>query len=191
MKDNNENLEQVEDTAETAQDNLTEETPVEGAEEGTQAEILTPEEMAKALEQQTALAEDYLTRLQRLQADFENFRRRVTKEKEDFAKYASESLICSMLPILDNFERALASGESGNLLTGVEMIFRQFKEVLEKEGLCPINAVDNPFDPNCHEAVMQVETDEHPDNTVIEEFQKGYLLKDKVIRPAMVKVAKN
>ena len=154
-------------------------------------EETTEEDQVVEVEAQKALAEEYLSRLQRLQADFENYRRRVNKEKEEFHKYASESLVCSLLPILDNFERAIAAGEGENLLSGVEMIFRQLKEILEKEGLCSIQAVKTEFDPNQHEAVMTVENDEHPDNTVIEEFQKGYLLKDKVIRPAMVKVSKN
>lgn len=178
MKNNEKELDQLE--VEEITEEL-EETTEEGSIEDRDAEV----------EAQKALAEEYLNRLQRLQADFENYRRRVNKEKEEFHKYASESLICSLLPILDNFERAIAAGEGENLLSGVEMIFRQLKETLEKEGLCPIQAVKTEFDPNRHEAVMTVENDEHPDNTVIEEFQKGYLLKDKVIRPAMVKVSKN
>ena len=178
MKDNDKELDQLDVEEMTGE---LEETSEEGISEDQAAEV----------EAQRALAEEYLNRLQRLQADFENFRRRVNKEKEEFHKYASESLICSLLPILDNFERAIAAGEGGNLLSGVEMIFRQLKEILEKEGLCSIQAVKTEFDPNRHEAVMTVENDEHPDNTVIEEFQKGYLLKDKVIRPAMVKVSKN
>lgn len=177
MKDKEKDLNQLEEETKAE----LEETAVEGF----------SDEQAAEVEAQRALAEEYLNRLQRLQADFENYRRRITKEKEEFHKYASESLICSLLPILDNFERAIAAGEGENLLSGVEMIFRQLKEILEKEGLCSIEAVKTEFDPNRHEAVMTVENDDYPDNTVIEEFQKGYLLKDKVIRPAMVKVSKN
>lgn len=141
----------------------------------------------------TAESEEHYSRMLRLQADFENFRRRSQKEREDFVKYAVEGLVNNLLPVLDNFERALSNQEDqgGNFKTGVEMIFRQFKEALEAEGVKAIEAVGCEFDPNCHQAVMQVASDEHEDNIVIEEFQKGYLLKEKVIRPAMVKVAKN
>ncbi|MCL6636258.1 MAG: nucleotide exchange factor GrpE [Peptococcaceae bacterium] len=145
------------------------------------------------LEEEKAKAEEYFNRLTRLQADFENFRRRTRQEKEEFARFASEQLVTALLPVLDNFERALAScGHSvEDVKNGVEMIYRQMKEVLAAEGLTVIDAVGESFDPKKHEAVMHEETGEHPDNTVLEEFRRGYCLKDKVIRPAMVKVARN
>lgn len=132
-----------------------------------------------------------VSRLQRLQADFDNFRRRSKTEKEEFGKYANEKLVASLLPIIDNFERAIDSneGEGNSFKTGVEMIFKQFMESLAKEGLKSIDAVGNEFDPNMHEAVMTVESDDHDANVVVEELQKGYLFKEKVIRPSMVKVA--
>lgn len=158
-------------------------------EEANQAEE-APEAVEAQLAQQTALAEEYLSRLQRLQADFENFRRRTRQEKEELLKYGAEGLICNLLPVLDNLERALtASGDEASLQKGVEMIFQQLKETLAGQGLEAICAVGTEFDPTKHQAVMQVPSAEHPDNHVVEEFQKGYLLKDKVIRPAMVKVA--
>lgn len=149
------------------------------------------EEPKDELAQQKALADDYYNRLLRMQADFENFKRRVRQEKEEFYKYASESLMLQLLPVVDNFERALAAGgdDGKNLLTGIQMIERQLKEVLQKEGLQAIETVGQEFDPNLHDAVMQVESDEYSANTCVEELQKGYRLKDKVIRPAMVKVA--
>lgn len=145
------------------------------------------------LEEQKARADDYYNRLARVQADYENFRRRTRQEKEEFYKYASEQLIVALLPVLDNFGRALAAkGQSiENFKSGVEMIYRQLQDVLQAEGLASVPAVGEQFDPVKHEAVMQAESDEHPDNTVIEEFQRGYYLKEKVIRPAMVKVAKS
>lgn len=145
------------------------------------------------LAEEKARADDNFNRLARLQADFENFKRRTRQEREDFTRYASEQMVTALLPMLDNFERALASGGSSveDLKSGVEMIFRQLKEVLTAEGLTPISAVGEPFDPKKHEAVMHQESCDQPDNTVIEELIRGYCLKDKVIRPAMVKVVRN
>jgi len=137
--------------------------------------------------------EDLYQRLARLQADFDNFRKRSRKEQEDFARYASQNLVERLLPVLDNFSRALEAeyGDNNSLKAGVEMTYRQLFEVLSQEGLTVIEAKGQTFDPEYHEAVMQEETDEYPDGTVIEVFQKGYKLKNKVIRPAMVKVAKS
>ncbi len=132
-------------------------------------------------------------RLLRLQADYDNFRRRTRQEKEDFAKYASSEVVEKLLPVLDNFDRALAAGRSGNdyeaLIKGVDMIYRQFKQVLEQVGLSEMNAVGQPFNPEYHNAVMKVEDEEHEEGIVLEELQKGYMFKDKVLRPAMVKVS--
>lgn len=147
---------------------------------------------AAALTAVQTQAEEYLARLQRLQADFENFRRRTRQERDDLLRFASEDLICKLLPVLDNMERALvASGDQESLHKGVEMVYRQFLEVLGGQGLTPVCAVGQEFDPNLHQAVMQIPSPAHADNTVVEELQKGYQLKDKVIRPAMVKVANN
>lgn len=157
------------------------------------SEETDPAVLRKLLAEQTTRAEDYYNRLLRLQADYENFRRRTRQEKEDFYKYASEQLVCALLPVLDNFERALAAGGESidSFKSGVEMIHRQFQEVLAAEGVMPVPAVGEEFDPARHEAVLQADSDGHPDNTVVEEFRRGYCLKDKVIRPAMVKVAKS
>ncbi|PKM83056.1 MAG: nucleotide exchange factor GrpE [Firmicutes bacterium HGW-Firmicutes-14] len=139
-----------------------------------------------------ARAEEYLQLLQRVQADFDNYRRRSVQEREEAARYCSMRLAGNLLPVLDNFERALKSSgdDVKQLREGVELIYRQFKDTLEKEGVRSMEAVGSEFDPNLHEAVMQEPSEEHDDNTVIEEFQKGYMLADRVIRPAMVKVAK-
>lgn len=138
-------------------------------------------------------AEEYLQLLQRVQADFDNFRKRTAQERADWSKYCSQRLATSLLPILDNFERALQAGgdDINTFREGIELIYRQLKDTLEKDGIKPMETVGKEFDPNFHEAVMQGPSDEHPDNTVIEEFQKGYILVDRVLRPAMVKVAKN
>lgn len=138
--------------------------------------------------------QELLAASQRTQADFDNFRRRTRQEKEDLSKYAAEQLLGAMLPVLDNFERALTANRNAKdinaVITGVEMIFRQFSDTLQREGLSPIECLGQEFDPNLHNAVMQVETDEQPDNSIVEVLQKGYQLHGKVIRPAMVKVAR-
>lgn len=138
-------------------------------------------------------AEENLNRYLRTQADFDNFRRRSRQEKEEFAKYASLKLIEQLLPIVDNFERAMESSRESKdleaLIKGLEMTFRQLDQLFEREGLEPIPAVGHPFNPELHQAIMQVESDEHEEGIIVEEVQKGYKLKDKVVRPSMVKVS--
>lgn len=128
-------------------------------------------------------------------ADFTNFRRRAREELEQARRFASEDFIIRLLPILDNFDRAIKAaeeiGDFDALHGGVILILRQLQEVLEKEGVQPIEAVGREFDPNLHEAVMREDTDDYPDNIIIEEFQRGYTLGDKVVRPSTVKVARN
>ncbi|MBZ4686783.1 MAG: molecular chaperone GrpE [Clostridia bacterium] len=140
--------------------------------------------------------EESIFHLQRLQAEFDNFRKRTRKEKEELVKSANAELIQNILPIIDNFDRALEAGKEQfgetSFYEGVKMIYNGLYDVLQKVGLQPIDAVGCNFDPEKHQAVMQVEaSSEYPDNTVVEELQKGYLLNDKVLRPSMVKVAKD
>jgi molecular chaperone GrpE len=145
------------------------------------------------LELAQKLAVDNYQKYLRAQADFDNFRRRSRQEKEEFAKYASSKLIEQLLPVVDSFERALATGnettDTEALLKGVDMIFRMLSQVLEQEGLKSIEAIGQPFNPDFHQAIMTVESAEHDEGIVIEEIQKGYNLKDKVLRPSMVKVS--
>ena len=151
-----------------------------------------PSELKKMLLEKTAEAENNYNRALRLQADYENLRRRTRQEREELLKYGSEQLIKNLLPVMDNFARALNSAGDGGekFINGVEMIRRQFNDVLSGEGLAPIPALGEPFDPNLHDAVMQVEDTDKPENTVVEELLTGYYLKGKVIRHSMVKVAK-
>lgn len=148
--------------------------------------------LKQELEQSQAKAEEYVQHMQRLKAEFDNFRKRTQKEKEEAAKYASERMILSLLPVLDNFERAVESSRNNkdfeSLSQGVEMILRQFFKVLEDEGLKTIEAVGQEFDPNLHEALLREESDQ-AENLILEELQKGYYLKDKVLRPSRVKVS--
>lgn len=128
----------------------------------------------------------------RLQADFDNFRRRSRIELEASAKYRAQSIISDLLPAIDNFERALKmdvdNEQAKSLKQGVEMVYRSLLDALKNEGVEVIEAVGQEFDPHLHQAVMQAEDENFGPNIVVEEFQKGYMLKDRIIRPAMVKV---
>ena len=128
----------------------------------------------------------------RLQADFDNFRRRTRLDLEASEKYRAQKLITDLLPALDNFERAMQveadNEQTKALLQGMDMVYRSLVDALKKEGVEPIEAVGKEFDPHQHQAVMQGEDEDFGSNIVTDEFQKGYLLKDRVIRPSMVKV---
>ncbi len=147
------------------------------------------------LKEEAAKAKDYQDKLLRLHADFENTRRRQQKEKQDFIKFANEGIIMELLNILDDLERAVNLAESKHedlpaFLKGVEMILAHLYEMLKENGLKPIESKGKLFDPNLHEALMQVEDKNNPENTIAEELQKGYMLNDRVIRTAKVKVSK-
>jgi len=132
-------------------------------------------------------------RLARTQAEFENYRRRMAREKEELILYANQKLLLKLLPVLDNLERALnapkAEGDD-KLRQGVELTARSFRDVLAGEGLSAIEAKGQPFNPNLHEAVATVESDDYEDGVIVNEFQTGYKLGDRVIRPSMVQVNK-
>lgn len=136
--------------------------------------------------------EEINTQLLRLQADFINYRNRVNKEKENSIAYGMETIVCEILPVIDNFNRALENEENteGSFYKGIKMIEKQLLDVLEKNSVIEIKALGEEFDPNFHHAVVMEESEDHDSNTVIEILQKGYKLKDKVIRPSMVKVSK-
>lgn len=151
--------------------------------------------LQEALEAARAEASKNWDMYLRERADQENFRKRMQREKEDLARFANENLLRAFLPILDNLERAVshASQEpetAAGLLEGVEMTVDQFHKVLEKSGVSPVEATGKPFDPTWHEAMGQLESREYPPNTVVQELQKGYTLNDRLLRPALVMVAK-
>lgn len=152
------------------------------------------EQLRQELDKCKTLAEQHREMHLRALADLENYRRRARKEKEDALKYAVVPLLEALLPVLDNFERALdAADQTGNaavLQEGIEMVYRQFLNVLSQSGLTMIEAEGKPFDPHEHNAVMQVETDKVESGIVVEELQAGYRYMDRVIRPSMVKVSK-
>lgn len=191
-----EEMQQEIDEAEAAQEDAAEgseeEAPEEAASEGAamQEEI---EALKGQVEKLTGDLQEKKDRLLRLQADFDNFRRRSAKEREEISAVVTQNFCKDMLPLLDNFERAMAAETKDveAFQKGVEMIFTQFQEVLKKNGLEQIEAVGQKFDPNFHQAVMRVEDPEREDDTVAQELQKGYMVKGRVIRPSMVQVVSN
>ncbi|MCL6458290.1 MAG: nucleotide exchange factor GrpE [Gorillibacterium sp.] len=153
-------------------------------------ELITPQSELDQVRQELKETQE---RVLRGQADFDNFRRRTRQDKEEFAKYASSKVITGILPVVDNFERALSTSREtqdfDSLFKGVEMIFRQLEQLLEQEGVKSMDTVGQPFNPELHQAIMQVESAEHEEGIVVEEIVKGYVLRDKILRPAMVKVS--
>lgn len=144
------------------------------------------------LQKLKAERDSLLDRLARAQAEFENARRRASKEQQDFRDYATADTVKALLPVLDSFERALTvKSEPGDFRSGIELIYKQLQDALAKQGVQPIAAKGEPFDPHVHEAIEMVETSDAADHEVLEELQRGYKLKDRLLRPAMVKVAKN
>jgi len=129
--------------------------------------------------------------LLRRRADFENSRKRSERERLQLTEYAAMNVVRALLPVLDDMERAMDASRdvADEFHAGMHLIARQFRETLERFGLKPIQAVGQPFDPNLHQAVDRVVTEEYPDQTVVEEWQRGYMFKDRLLRPAMVKVA--
>jgi len=131
-------------------------------------------------------------RYQRLAADFENYKRRTRQELGDRTQYANEELLRKLLPILDNLRRALDHAPEGvdrNWFEGLRMVVRQFEDTMQAQGVSPIPAVGEKFDPSQHEAIAREETDEHEEGTIVEEMQPGYRLHERVLRPTLVKVA--
>lgn len=160
-------------------------------EESTTSELDKLREQLEAKEQEANANHD---RFLRQAAELENFKKRMLREKEDATRYANETLIRDLLPILDNLERAVEHAKGGGngkpLVEGVEMVLKGFLEVLNKHGVTQVSAVGELFDPERHEAMAQVESDSHEPNTVVEEYHKGYLLLDRLLRPSLVSVAK-
>jgi len=145
------------------------------------------------LEKLKAERDALLDRLARLQAEFENSRKRALREQQEFREYALVDALKGLLPILDSFERALQVGraETSEFHDGVELIYKQLMDALQKLGLRPIPAKGEPFDPHLHQAIEMVDTTDARDHEVLEELQRGYKLKDRLLRPSMVKVARN
>ncbi len=161
-----------------------------GAEGGPKDEARVLEER---LEKERARAEEYLNHMKYLQAEFENYIKRMEKERAELMRRGKEELIVRLVPILDDLGRALdagrGDGDNKSLMEGLEMVFRNLKEVMGSEGLSEIDALGKPFDPSLHEAVSKCETSDYPENMVVKELRKGYLLNGRVIRPSLVEVS--
>jgi len=161
------------------------------------APALEPEEeirrLRDALEAKTREAEEHRDRYLRAAAEFDNARKRTAREREEYTRYANESLLRELLPVLDNFERALQSARNETtaaaVTAGVELIQRELLRVLEKFGVTSFTSVGQPFDPERHEAIARVPAQGQPEGTVVDETARGYLLNGRVLRPAMVTVA--
>jgi molecular chaperone GrpE len=156
--------------------------------------VFTPEAQIAALtaerDQLAAEKADLKDRLLRTLADFDNFRRRAERDRSEYVQFAAMEMVRDLIPILDDFRRAMqVEIADKEYAKGIELIDQRLFEALKKAGLEPIEAAGKPFDPNLHQAVVRVQSEEFPDQTVLEEFQSGYNFKGKLLRPAMVKVA--
>ena len=173
----------------------TENSPAETTDHPAELAALSPEQIQELLAR-AAKADENWERLLRTTADFENFKKRAAREKIESAQYASASLLTKVLPVLDNFEMALAAAHSAkddklaSLQSGVTMIQQQLKSILAEIGLEEIDAAGKPFDPTFHEAVSQQESATVPEDHVLQQLRKGYKFKDRLLRPATVVVAK-
>ena len=158
---------------------------------GSESEIAA---LREQLENKETEAKTNYDRFLRQAAEFENYKKRTSRDRDDAIRFAKESVIKDLLPIIDNLERAVAHASGGGngkpLVEGVEMVLRSLVDALGKHGVTQISAVGQPFDPAKHEAMAQLETDAHEPNSVVEELHKGYLLHDRLLRPALVTVAK-
>jgi molecular chaperone GrpE len=155
------------------------------------------EDLEERLEAAEKRAEEEHDRFLRVMAEFENYKKRMAREMNDYRKFANESLVKEILPIIDSLEKALEVSDhqkeisSDSLKEGVEMTLKGLLAGLRKFDVVPLESLEQPFDPNFHQAVMQEESTQHSDNTVVQELQKGYLIGDRLLRPAMVVVSKN
>lgn len=172
----------------------TKESSQSGSGTGETISVSELEKLRQQLEAKELEAQENYDRFLRQVAELENFKKRMAREKSEAIRYANESLIKDLLPVLDNLERALEHAKGGGngkpLLEGIEMVLKNFVEVLGKHGVMQISTVGEMFDPEKHEALAQIESKEHEPNTVIEEHHKGYFLLDRLMRPAQVSVVK-
>jgi molecular chaperone GrpE len=157
---------------------------------------VTPEQLEE-LKQRAAKADENWERLLRTTADFDNFKKRAAREKQDAIKFANENLLQKLIPVLDTFDMALAATQNGkteavqSLQTGVNMVYQQLRTALLDAGLEEVDATGKPFDPNLHEAVSQQETSDAPEGQVVQQLRKGYKLRDRLLRPATVIIARH
>ena len=187
----------MEKTSEKGNDEIVaKETEAESSEPRVEGEspALELENLRRQVESKEQEAKENYDRFLRQAAELENFKKRAARERGEAFRYANESLIRDLLPVLDNLERAVEHARGGDngrpLLEGVEMVLKGFLDALSKHGVTQVSAKGEPFDPNKHEAIVQVETEEQTPNIVVEEHHKGYYLLDRLLRPSLVSVSK-
>jgi molecular chaperone GrpE len=183
----------AEETPQEKPVDLQDEKPPEGGSQTSETDVIA--ELEKKLEAARQEAQANYDRLLRTTAEFENYKKRSARELQDFRKYANETLLMELLPVVDNLELAVKTArEDGNgqesLADGIDLTLKEILRVLNKFGVQAVEALNQPFDPVFHQAVVGEESDKHPKNTVIQELQKGYTLHDRLLRPSMVVVAK-
>jgi len=183
---------EIENQPEAAEAGASAAEPLVALEPGT----VSPEQFTE-LKERAAKADEHWDRLLRTTADFENFKKRAAREKQDAIKFANEGLLQKLIPVLDNFDMALSAAQNAqadgaqSLHTGINMIYQQLKNLLVETGLEEVDAAGKRFDPNLHEAVSQKETADVPEGQVVEQLRKGYKLRERLLRPASVIVAKS
>ena len=191
MKENQEFEDQLDENLSEDEQELTEATDQPGVEEVVE-ELTTEQELEKKIDELTKALEEEEGKKLRVLADMENVKRRASLDYQTLQTYRAQNVMVNVLPVLDNFERALSvdakEEETKSLLTGMEMVYRSLVEALKSDGLEEIEAIDQEFDPNFHQAVMTGNEEDKDSGIVLEELQKGYKLKERVLRPSMVKV---
>lgn len=161
-----------------------------------QTESVEQSDLETHLATAEAQAKDYYDRLLRVSAEFENYKKRTSREMQEVVKYANEKLAKEILTVVDNLERAIASAAERSpkddpLLQGVHLTLEEILKILDRHHVKPIDSLGEPFDPTYHQAMMQTETTQQPPNTVVDELQKGYLIHERLLRPALVTVSKH
>ena len=182
-------------TVKTENPDIQTQTTPEGETDESSAEDTVPQTPEDKIALAEADAKEAYDRFLRASAELENYKKRAQKEMADFRKYANASLVKDLLGVVDNLERAIeSSNESkaeGKLSEGLNLTLKELLKIFEKFHACPISALGEPFDPCFHQAMMQKESDDHPENIVLDELQKGYMIHDRLLRPAMVVVSKS
>lgn len=193
--DQTEQTDQTDISAQREQEPSSEQPSDEDTVDTTSAEPSSDVEALRAeLDEKDQRLQESIDRLQRLQADFENYKKRVARERDEQLRRAENEILMGILPVYDSFDRAFRAyerdGDESAFVEGMERVFAQFRDALAAQDVHPIDAEGQPFDPSRHEALMSAETDEHPPNTVLEAFERGYVRGDELLRPSRVKVSR-
>jgi len=182
-------------TVKTEDPDIQKQAPLEGEPGDVAPEDIVPLTPEEKIEKAEAEAKEAYNRFLRASAELENYKKRTQKEMADFRKYANASLVKELLGVVDNLERAIessnGSNEEGQLSEGLDLTLKELLKIFKEFHACPIEALGKPFDPCYHQAMMQQETTDQPENIVLNELQKGYMIHDRLLRPAMVVVSKS